>query len=147
MEAANASASSPTTPKSGAERRRYPRLVFSPKDGVTTGLCFSALDGAKFPIQAVVMNLSWGGLGMGVPREEMGGLTLAPGDRLTITELRIVYRQVRLALGVTAQIRWTVAADHIDHICFGCAFNAPGDRLRQQLNGFVEYNFPHLALA
>lgn len=152
MEAANvtttastASAHHPSS-KSGAERRRYPRLVFSPKDGVTAGVCFSTPEGDYFPVQAMVMNLSYGGLGMGIPREELGGLTLAEEDLFTVVELRIAYRQVRLPLEVAAQIRWTVDADYIDHICFGCAFHGPGHALREQLNGFVTYNFPHLDL-
>lgn len=150
MQAFNATTTTTTThhptPDSGAERRRYPRLVFSPQDGVTAGVCFSTPEGGYFPVQAMVMNLSHGGLGMGIPREELGGLTLAEKDLFTVVELRIAYRQVRLALEVAAQIRWTIDTDYIDHICFGCAFHGPDHALRQQLTSFVTYNFPHLEL-
>ena len=135
-----------TSQKSGAERRRYPRLVFSPKDGVTAGLCFSTREGATFPVQAMVMNLSLGGLGMGIPRDEMGGGRLVDGELLTVNELRIAYRQVSLPLEVEAQIRWHIDAEYIDHICFGCAFSNTSDALRKQLAGFVEYNFSQFEL-
>jgi hypothetical protein len=130
----------------GADRRRYPRLVFSPKDGVTAGLYFTTPYNAPLFIQAMVMNLSRGGLGMGILRDEMGGLNLVEGERLTVAELRIAYRRVSLALETEAQIRWTIDAEYLEHICFGCAFNAPGETLEQNLTRFVEANFPQLTL-
>jgi hypothetical protein len=130
----------------GADRRRYPRLVFSPKDGVTAGLCLSTTGDTPLFIQAMVMNLSRGGLGMGIPRDEMGGLILTEGDLITVSELRMAYRQVKLALETEAQVRWTIDADYLDHLCFGCAFKAPGETLEQNLARFVEVNFPHLTL-
>ena len=131
----------------GVDRRRYPRLVFSPRDGVTAGLRFTAPgDDTPLFIQAMVMNLSRGGLGMGIPRDEMGGLKLAEGDLFTVSELRIAYRQVFAVLEAEAQVRWTIDADYVDHICFGCAFNAPGETLERNLVRFVEMNFPHLTL-
>lgn len=130
----------------GADRRRYPRLVFSPKDGVTAGLCFTNLGDTPLFIQAMVMNLSRGGLGMAIPRDEMGGLILAEGELFTVSELRIAYRQAKLTLETEAQVRWTIDADYVDHICFGCAFNAPGETLEQNLARFVEVNFPHMRL-
>jgi hypothetical protein len=117
-------------------------------DGVTAGLTFTTLtsEEKRLPIQAMVMNLSRGGLGMGIPRDEMGGLSLAEGDRFEVVELRIAYRQVRLALTTQAEIRWTIDADYLDHVCFGCAFIQPGDPLGQHLARFVADNFPHLEL-
>jgi hypothetical protein len=94
----------------------------------------------------MVMNLSRGGLGMGIPRDEMGGLKITEGDLFTVSELRIAYRQVAVTLESEAQVRWTIDADYVDHICFGCAFNKPGEALDRNLVQFVEVNFPHLTL-
>lgn len=136
-----------TTQPAGAERRRYPRLVFAPGDGVTAGLSFAVPDGTTLNIQAMVMNLSQGGLGMGIPRDEMGGLTLVEKALFHVAELRIAYRSVSLPLATAAQIRWFIDADYLDHVCFGCAFQHRDDRLVTQLRDFIDANFPHLALA
>jgi hypothetical protein len=128
------------------ERRRYPRLVFSPTDGVTAGTCFTTSANPPLSIRAMVMNLSRGGLGMGIPRKEMCGLSLIDGDLFTVSELHIAHRQGRVALEAEAQIRWHIDADELDQICFGCAFNAPSGALEQKLIHFVESNFPHLTL-
>jgi hypothetical protein len=132
----------------GADRRRYPRLVFSPLDGVTAGLSFEnpALEQDPLPIQGMVMNLSHGGLGLGIPRDEMGGLTLAEGDLFEVVELRIAYRQVRLPLAAQAEIRWHIDAEYLDHICFGCAFQRIDAPLGERLRRFIGDNFPHLEL-
>jgi hypothetical protein len=130
----------------GDERRCYPRLVFSPVDRVTAGMCFAAHADTPRTIQAIVMNLSRGGLGMGIPRKEMGGLVLVDGDLFTVSELQIGSRQVHVALEAEAQIRWHIDAHKLDQICFGCAFSAPTDALEQKLIHFVESNFPHLTL-
>jgi hypothetical protein len=133
----------------GADRRRYPRLVFSPLDGVTAGLSFEnpALEQNPLSIQGMVMNLSRGGLGLGIPRDEMGGLVLAEGDLFEVVELRIAYRQKRLALAARAEIRWHIDADYLDHICFGCAFQRIDAPLGERLRHFVGDNFPHLELS
>ena len=130
----------------GDDRRRYPRLVFSPKDGVTAGLCFTTPGDTPLFIQAMVMNLSRGGLGMAIPRDEMGGLMLSEGNLFSVSELRIAYRQVNLVLETEAEVRWTIDADYLDHICFGCAFKISDETLEQNLARFVEVNFPHLSL-
>ena len=131
----------------GAERRRYPRLVFAPMDGVTAGLEFAAPNGPPMAVQAMVMNLSRGGLGMGIPRDEMGGLQLAEGDFFRVAELRIAYRQVNLSLDTEAEIRWYLDADYLNHVCFGCAFHPTGEKLTEKLRGFIESHFSHLTLA
>ncbi|MDJ0782767.1 MAG: PilZ domain-containing protein [Desulfosarcinaceae bacterium] len=130
-----------------ANRRRYPRLVFAPADGVTATLRFTARDAEPTTIEAMVMNLSRGGLGMGIQRTDMGPVTLTNGDRFTILALRIPHRQVRQHLETAAQIRWYVDADTTDLVCLGCAFQAPGADLNQRLTRFVETNFVHLILA
>ena len=146
MEAQYAAADAATA--ADADRRRYPRLVFSPLDGVTAGLSFEnpTLEQNRLPIQGMVMNLSRGGLGLGIPRDEMGGLTLKEGDQFEVIELRIAYRQVRLALAARAEICWHIDADYLDHICFGCAFQQIDTPLGERLNRFIGDNFPHLEL-
>jgi hypothetical protein len=76
----------------------------------------------------------------------MGGLTLVVGDQFEVVELRIVYRQMRLALTTQAEIRWAIDSDYLDHVCFGCAFTRSGDLLGQRLARFVADNFPHFEL-
>jgi hypothetical protein len=148
MEAHQSTTLAEAASASGAERRCYTRLVFSPMDGVTAGLALTTPTSAekRLPIQAMVMTLSRGGLGMGIPRDEMGGQTLVEGDRFEVVELRIAYRQMRLALTTQAEIRWAIDADYLDHLCFGCAFTQPGDPLGQRLARFVADNFPSFEL-
>ena len=113
------------------EKRLYPRLTLKIEDGFFGQ--FKLPDGQSF--SAAIVNLSAGGVNLGVPEKFRD--KLKENDLML---LRNIIGGTRLAFleDIKCEVRWIKAMERPAYVSVGCRFLDIADSVRQQLMKFVD---------
>jgi len=117
--------------KEQSERRHFKRIFFSMKDGPSAVFNFS--ENYRKAITATVMDLSIGGLGLSIKKDE--GL-IKEGEHLRLTEIKGV-RYLKSIADIEMEIKWLRNYESFQHILFGCEFVYISDICRQDIQQFI----------
>ena len=115
------------------ERRRYKRVFFPNQDESASILKFC--DGHEEFLTVIVKDLSEGGLGFAVKRNNIDNL-------ITGTQLAIKKIQGSDNLGFLTDLKleviWVLDCDEFEHVGFGCRFLDVPQALREKIRNYVE---------
>ncbi len=100
-----------------SERRKNPRVFFLKNEDVEARL--QMVGGEETFFQALVKDLSRAGIGFLLERTVP--VTIRPGDRLVINQIRGA-DAVDFLTTATLKVEWVLDTDILDHIGFGCSF-------------------------
>lgn len=114
-----------------SERRQYNRMFFSKQDGPVA--YFTLPESQEQTISAIVMDLSLGGLGLSIRKNES---TVNMGDCLILTKIK-GSKGLETIANVETEVRWIQNYENFDHVLFGCEFLNASERLREQIQQFI----------
>jgi len=114
----------------GAEKRECKRMFFSKDDGPIA--IFTFVDTPEKSITTIVMDLSMGGLGLSIRKDQS---SVNVGDRMLLSEIRGA-KGLDIA-DVEMEVRWLHNYEKLTHILFGCEFADPSESLRIQIQEFI----------
>ena len=114
-----------------SERRQYNRMFFSKQDGPVAS--FTLPDPHEKTISAIVMDLSLGGLGLSIRKNEN---MVNIGDHLILTKIKGSTGLQTIA-NIETKVRWIQNYENFDHILFGCEFLNASESLREQIQQFI----------
>lgn len=119
---------------SGAERRKFNRVLFTVEDGIVGTLAVPGLEEEK--ITAEVINISEGGICLTF--KPILNQTIKEGDRLLLTEIKST-KGKQLIIKVDSEIKWITESELNDKIGTGCEFIDTVSIEQDRINEFVEY--------
>jgi c-di-GMP-binding flagellar brake protein YcgR len=120
--------------KSGRERRKYKRVIFTPEDGIVG--VFQPPDGGSEPLTADVINLSEGGVQLTF--KSILENRIREGDRLILTEIR-GKSSSQVIINVDTEVRW-ISQDELSHKTgIGCEFQDLFVDSKKKITDFVEF--------
>lgn len=105
-------------------------MFFSKEEGPVAAFTFAGAP--ETVITAVVMDLSLGGLGLSIRKDEN---PVNVGDRLILSEIRGA-KGLEIA-DTEMEVRWLHNYEKLTHILFGCEFLVPSELLRNQIQEFI----------
>ena len=115
------------------ERRRFQRIFFSLKDEII-GI-FSFPDLQRGVLKAHIINISEGGMGLALTKDEKN--RIKKGDRVTLSQIRGI-NGLEPLIHVEAEIRWILDDPPLELIGFGCEFLNVTDSLQDTLRIFID---------
>lgn len=121
-----------------SERRRYPRTVFTPEEGIHAN--FIVTRNPRQARVAQVMNLSLGGLGLVVARAQKNDIT--PGARLMVRDISVEHGESVNLSYLEMDVMWMLDHDFLDNVGFGCRFSDQKDKSIKLLMAFMRQQFP-----
>ncbi len=113
------------------ERRQHKRMFFSKKDGPVA--IFSPPDREDEIVTAIVMDLSTGGFGLSIRKEEY---RVTIGDRLILTDLKGL-AGLQFIVNIETEVKWLQDYKNFDHILFGCEFMNVSESFRKGIGEFI----------
>jgi c-di-GMP-binding flagellar brake protein YcgR len=114
-------------------RRRFQRIFFSLKDEII-GI-FSFPDLQRGVLAAHIINVSEGGMGLALEKEEKN--RIKKGDQVTLSQIRGI-KGLESLRHVEAEIRWILDDPPLELIGFGCEFLNVPESLRDTLRVFID---------
>jgi len=121
-------------PRTGQERRKYKRVLFTVEDGIVG--VFNPADSKEKPITANVMNMSEGGLQL-IFKSVLGN-RIKEGDKLLLTEIR-GSESSQVVVNVDTEVKWISDDQLSQDVGIGCEFqDLLGDK-RKKINEIVEF--------
>lgn len=115
------------------ERRVSSRIFFSMKDGPTALFTLPGLNDET--ITATIMDLSAGGLGLSLRKEE--NIKINEGDSVILTEIKNI-EELEAVTNIEMEIRWLRNYEAFKHILFGCEFLNISEPVGEQIRKFVD---------
>jgi c-di-GMP-binding flagellar brake protein YcgR len=112
------------------ERRQYKRMFFSMDEGPVAFLEFP-----EKKLQAIILDLSPGGVGMSLKKEEAAP-PVAMGERVLLKETRGIL-ELQFIENIEMKIRWVQNYDSLQHILFGCEFMDVSEDFRNNIREFI----------
>ncbi len=85
-------------------------------------------------ISAIVMDLSVGGLGLSIRKDET--IAIKANDRMKLKEIK-GERNLRFVSDLEVYIRWVQNYKAFKHILFGCEFAEPSETVKNQVQDFI----------
>ena len=119
---------------SGAERRKFKRVLFTIEDGIIGTLSMPGAEDRK--ITADIINISEGGICLTF--KPILNQKIKEGDRLLLTELKSA-KSKQLIINVDTEIKWISDSELSDKVGTGCEFVDVLDDKKSDINEFVEY--------
>lgn len=119
---------------SGAERRKFKRVLFTIEDGIIGTLSIPGIDGEK--ITAEVINISEGGICLTF--KPILNQKIKEGDKLLLTEIKSTNTK-QLIINVDSEIKWISEDELSNRIGTGCEFIELLSEKKDRINEFVEY--------
>jgi c-di-GMP-binding flagellar brake protein YcgR len=119
---------------SGAERRKFNRVLFTIDDGIIGTLSVAGVGDKK--ISANIINISEGGVCLTF--KPILNQKIKEGDRLLLTEIRSA-KSKQLIINVDTEIKWISEGELSDKIGTGCEFVDVISDKKVEINDFVEY--------
>jgi len=99
-----------------AERRRYKRMFFSIEEGPVA--VFTVPDSKGRIFTAIIMDLSPGGLGLSVKKDEN---IIKPGECLILAEIKGT-KGLESVKDIETEVKWIQNFKAFKHILLGCEF-------------------------
>ncbi len=121
-----------------SERRQFKRIFFSMKDGPSAVFNFSGK--YRKTITATIMDLSIGGLGLSIKKDES---LIKEGEHLRLTGIKGV-RYLESVADIEMEIKWLRNYESFQHILFGCEFVDISDICREDIQQFINLWAAHV---
>lgn len=118
--------------KGDISARKHKRILFSAKEGVRCDLVIGGSGDGK--IRANIMNLSQGGVGLSVRKDE--GAAIHEGSRITIAEI-LGLEDLRVIENVSMEVRWVLKDDILAHMGMGCQFMDMSSDALEKVQSFI----------
>jgi c-di-GMP-binding flagellar brake protein YcgR len=116
----------------GKERRRYHRIFFSREDGISATFAFS--DPQKGLLTAQIINLSEGGLGLALSKNEKK--RIGKGDHLILSRLTGI-KGLEPLINVEVEIRWILENQSLEFVGLGCQFFDSPESMQEEIRTFI----------
>ncbi|NNG00346.1 MAG: PilZ domain-containing protein [Desulfobacteraceae bacterium] len=120
------------------ERRRLPRAVFAPQEGLKAILTLS--DNLLEQRAVQIMNISRSGLGLAIKKNETIGIE--KGRLFFLSEIHSGKRNSIILPSMELKVVWIIEHDYLHNIGFGCVFLNPNERNIHNIIDFINDNFP-----
>lgn len=120
------------------ERRLYKRMFFSMETGPVAVFTIPGMQGKT--VSAIVMDLSVGGLGLSIRKEETTAIKI--NDRMKLKEIK-GERNLRFVSDLEVYVRWLQNYKSFKHILFGCEFADPSQTVKNQVQEFINSWIKH----
>lgn len=85
-------------------------------------------------VSAIVMDLSIGGLGLSIRKEETAAIKI--DDRMKLKEIK-GEKNLRFVSDLEVYVRWVQNYKSFKHILFGCEFADPSQTVKNQIQEFI----------
>ncbi|QTA89531.1 PilZ domain-containing protein [Desulfonema magnum] len=114
------------------ERREYKRMFFSIEDGPVA--VFDLPNYQEKTIRAIVMDLSPGGMGLSIKKDD--NIIINVEDRLLLREFK-GHTELWPVVGIETKIRWIQNYKGFKHMLFGCEFLDIPETAKDQIRNFI----------
>lgn len=115
------------------ERRKNKRIFFSLEDGAKGIIAFP--DPRRGVLVAHIVNISEGGMGLAMNREDDAGLK--KGELIVITHITGM-KGLEQIVNVDAVVRWVFKDPAWEYTLFGCEFLDLREDIRRALASFID---------
>lgn len=125
--------------KTGRERRILPRAIFSAEENLTAVARSTSDEAHQMALK--VMNISRGGLGLAIHRDQVNGIY--SGDRLILNSLTIGVTDKMVPCMMDMEVAWILDHKYLDNVGIGCKFLGNNQTAIEDIVTFINETFPN----
>jgi hypothetical protein len=116
------------------EKRKFHRIFFSLVDGIAATFTFANL--VKGTVTAYIINLSEGGLGLVIPKEN-AQKKIEKSEALILTRISGIHGLESL-INIETEIKWVLDNPSLEFLGFGCEFLRMPESKHAYLRAFID---------